>query len=184
LNSIPDMDVNQKHIYKNTLGIPSEIDRYETTFGKPYVIGEFGYEWDWSKNFDDFADGMDIDFKRGLWLGLFSSTPVLPMSWWWEYFDHRGTDKYIARVRTIADRMMSAGGGSFAPVKMDSIAGTRVMAVKCGKKTFVYIGNITGAAIKVSAPIKGQLYDPEKGTFSKLKKSFTVDPNSNVILLD
>jgi hypothetical protein len=57
LNSLAHMDFNQKHIYKNTTSLPKAISDYERDFKKPYVIGEFGYEWDWSKNFDDFADG-------------------------------------------------------------------------------------------------------------------------------
>ena len=80
LNAIPDMDVNQKHIYNASSVIPSTILSYEEQFGKPYVIGEFSREWDWSKNFNDFADEMDADFKRGLWYGLFSPTPITPMS--------------------------------------------------------------------------------------------------------
>jgi hypothetical protein len=43
---------------------------------------------------------MDSDFKRGLWYGLFSLTPILPMSWWWEYFDNRKTDEYFKKIRT------------------------------------------------------------------------------------
>ena len=80
MNAIPDMDVNQKHIYNASSVIPSTILSYEEQFGKPYVIGEFSREWDWSKNFNDFADEMDADFKRGLWYGLFSPTPITPMS--------------------------------------------------------------------------------------------------------
>ena len=62
LNSIENMDINQKHIYNKTSSIPTEIERYVQEFGKPYIIGEFGREWDWSKNFDDFSHEMDIVF--------------------------------------------------------------------------------------------------------------------------
>src|SRR5690606_24826361 len=109
LNSIKNIDINQKHIYKSTASIPATVIEYEKNFGKPYVIGEFGYEWDWSINFDDIAEGKDSDFKRGLWYGLFSPTPVLPLSWWWEYFDNRGVDVYMVNVRKILDKMMRTG---------------------------------------------------------------------------
>lgn len=112
LNEVPSLDINQKHIYRNTAIIPSTIRDYEERFGKPYVIGEFGYEWDWSLNFDDFADDMDRDFRRGLWYGLFSPTPVTPMSWWWEYFENRGMMTYFRGVREISDRMLAAGNGA------------------------------------------------------------------------
>ncbi|PZR21976.1 MAG: glycoside hydrolase [Citrobacter freundii] len=142
LNSLKHIDINQKHIYKNTAAIPATVVQYEQQFDKPYVIGEFGYEWDWSKNFDDFADGMDSDFKRGLWYGLFSPTPVLPLSWWWEYFDNRGTDAYIQHVRTIQDQMLSAGKGDFKPLNA-VVSDTAIIkyGVKCGNVAFVYLHN-------------------------------------------
>jgi hypothetical protein len=62
LNSIADIDINQKHISIKTSVIPAEIEKYEKQFGKPYVIGEFGYEWDGSKNFDDFGEEMGLRF--------------------------------------------------------------------------------------------------------------------------
>lgn len=142
LNSLKNIDINQKHIYKNTTIIPETIEKYEQNYGKPYVIGEFGYEYDWSKNFDEFAEGMDSDFKRGLWFGLFSPTPVLPMSWWWEYFDNRGTDAYYKNVKSIANMMLDAGKGSFEKVELAaSISNIKVYGVKCGSKMFIYLWN-------------------------------------------
>jgi len=146
LNSVPDIDVNQKHIYCNTSGMPAEIVRYENRFGKPYVIGEFGYEWDWSKNFDEFAEDMDADFKRGLWYGLFSPTPVTPMSWWWEYFENRGLMPYFRGVRRISDRMLADGGGSFEQLSVKTGA-AECYAVKCGETVYAYVYNAAGRAI-------------------------------------
>ena len=78
LNSLKNIDINQKHIYKNTASIPGQNVKYEAEFGKPYVIGELGYEWDWSKNFDHFATDMDLDYKHGLSFGMFAPTPSWP----------------------------------------------------------------------------------------------------------
>jgi len=144
LNSLAHIDFNQKHIYKNNTAIPGTIVRYEENFKKPYVIGEYGFEWDWSKNFDEFPEGMDSDFKRGMWYGLFSPTPILPMSWWWEYFDNRGTDAYFARIKTISDEMMAAGKESFKTITATtSVKDVEVFGVKCGQTTFIYIYNPT-----------------------------------------
>lgn len=150
LNSIPNMDINQKHIYKNTTGIPREIEKYEKEFGKPYVIGEFGYEWDWSKNFDEFADEMDFDFKRGLWYGLFVSTPITPMSWWWEYFEDRGLVSYFRGVREISDLMLKSGNGDFKKINVRA-EGLETYGVQCGEKVFVYVLNKSDESI--TAPI-------------------------------
>jgi hypothetical protein len=172
LNSLAHMDFNQKHIYKATRNIPPTILAYTRNFGKPYVIGEFGYEWDWSKNFDDFADGMDSDFKRGLWYGLFSPTPIVPMSWWWEYFDKRGTDVYIGHVRLILDRMMKTGNGAFDSVRTSMNTNSiERFAVRCGPEVYVYLHNLTGAHVggqlKIEAGRLGALevFDCETGKY-------------------
>lgn len=178
LNSLPNMDFNQKHIYKNTASIPGTIVRYEENFKKPYVIGEYGYEWDWSKNFDEFAPEMDSDLKRGLWYGLFSPTPILPMTWWWEYFDNRGTDAYLAKVRAISNKMLAAGKGSFETVAVTSTnADVKIFGVKCGDQVFIYAYN-PGAEAKTfnleydgTAKAKRELtvYNCEEGKYTAMK---------------
>lgn len=174
LNAVKDMDINQKHIYRGTSSIPGTILRYEQAFGKPYVIGEFGYEWDWSRNFDDFAEDMDLDFKRGLWYGIFSSTPVTPMSWWWEYFDNRGMVPYYRHVRYVSDRMLSEGKGSFEVIPVQAV-GADALAVRCGKKVYVYACNVSGKPVtSVSVSMEGRYkvipFDFGKNAFRGGKK--------------
>ena len=140
LNDVKDMDINQKHIYRATSSMPETIVRYEQAHGKPYVIGEFSFEWDWSKNFDDFGEDMDLDFKRGLWYGLFSPTPITPMSWWWEYFENRGMVPYFRNVRYVNDRMLKYGKGAFEPVEVQA-DGAEAFAVRCGGRMYVYAYN-------------------------------------------
>lgn len=154
LNNIPEIDFNQKHIYKATADIPQTILRYEREYAKPYVIGEAGYEWDWYKNFEEIADGLDMDFTRAMYYGLFNPTPIVPMSWWWEWFDSRGTDARIAEVRALSDQMLEAGEGSFEPLEV-KVAGGDGYAVRCGEKIFVYIFNPTDKPIKTFSVVAG-----------------------------
>lgn len=156
LNDVPDIDLNQKHIYKATSAMPGAIVSYEQRHGKPYVIGEFSYEWDWSKNFNDFAEDMDLDFKRGLWYGLFSPTPVTPMSWWWEFFQDRGLVPYFKNVRTVSDMMLERGGGEFEQVKVEA-GGADAFAVRCGKSVFVYAYNPGKKPVTISVNVQGKL---------------------------
>lgn len=184
LNAIKNIDFNQKHIYKNNHALPTTIEKYSQEFQKPYVIGEFGYEYDWQKNFDLFAGEMDSDFKRGLWYGLFSPTPILPLSWWWEYFDNRGTDAYFARVRTILDEMMISGKGSFEKVgaTVDDNE-LEIYSVKCGNKTFIYLYNDTEAEKlanisigNATLPDNLRFYNCETGIWSNQK----LDASNNI----
>ena len=142
MNNIAHIDINQKHIYKNTIGIPSTIREYTQKYNKPYVIGECGHEWDWSKNFNDFADEMDSDFKRGLWYGLFNPTPILPMSWWWEFFENRGMMEYFAPLAKINNLMLNAGEGQFDVSGIKAFPEQLICyPVKCGSKHFIYLFN-------------------------------------------
>lgn len=176
LNSISGIGFNQKHLYKNTKSIPGTIVQYENEYHKPYVIGEFAYEWDWSKDFNLFKKGMVSDYKRGLWYGLFSPTPILPMSWWWEYFDSLGTDTYIARVRTILNQMLAAGKGSFKSLNVKtSVKDMQIFGVQCGNKDFVYCYNPDSMERTVditlentlTSPIYSEVYHCDQGEYRK-----------------
>jgi hypothetical protein len=178
MNDIKHIDINQRHIYKALDAIPTTINEYVAKHNKPYVIGEAGYEWDWSKNFDDFSANMISDFKRQLWYGLFNPTPVLPLSWWWEYFDEKGTTPYFQRVNEINKLMLSAGNGKFAAIPLSvSDKNITAFALVAGDKPFVYLFNKSEKPVSVKIQFEKPLpkkyytvraYSPETGQYSKL----------------
>ena len=141
MNSIATMDFNQKHIYCNTDKIPATIREYEKLYGKPYVIGEEGYHWDWDLDFNTMVPELIHDYKFALWLGMFSPTPILPMSWWWEFFEYHGTYDYLAITSKLNNMMMESADGEFSSVDCAGSAESTALAVKAGKKIFVYIHN-------------------------------------------
>jgi hypothetical protein len=205
LYDIPSMDFNQIHIYghnghSSIASFPEILQRNSLRHGKPFVIGEYGFEWDWSRNFDDFAGDMDGDFKQGLWLGLFSPTPVLPLSWWWEYFDRRGTTPYIARVRPVLDQMLAAGKGAFTNVPCQwQGPPVKTLSVRCGETFFTLLNNngITAINGNLSLPLnlsqsyQVSAYDPGRNVTSTLKTlpartttvtGISIDPASYLII--
>jgi hypothetical protein len=146
MNELADLDINQKHIYNRTHLIPPTIKEFSERYHKPYVIGEFGYDWNWDNVKHEYGESFDFDYKRGLWYGTFSSTPILPMTWWWEFFDERKMTPYFKSVRFINDEMLAAGKGSFeyATSKAGSLES---YAVKCGDSYFLYLLNNSKAEI-------------------------------------
>ncbi len=144
---LDNMDMNQKHIYKRTTRMRPETIEAVYKHQKPFAIGEFGYEWNWNLNFSTMAVEKVYDYKRGLWYGMFTPTPVLPMSWWWEFFDDRGITPYFKGVREINDQMLEAGNGSFDTI---SVSGNVVetYAVKCGENYYVYVLNDSNCDVK------------------------------------
>ena len=174
LNDLKNIDINQKHIYNATHVVPETIDAYVAKHNKHYIVGEVGYEWDWSKNFDDFADGMEMDFRRAFWYGLFSQTSLTPMTWWWEWFDEHKTIPYMKNARLISDMMLKAGKGSFEKFETVKNDKAEAYAVRCGKTTFVYVYNgneevLDNISINIgkSGKIKVSTLDPETVSLTK-----------------
>ena len=174
LNDLANIDINQKHIYNATHVVPETIDAYIAKHNKPYIVGEVGYEWDWSKNFDDFADGMNMDFRRAFWYGLFSQTALTPMTWWWEWFDEHKMIPYMQNARLVSDMMLKAGKGDFQKFQTVKNGKAEAYAVRCGKKTFVYVYNgneevLDEISVEIgkTGKVKVSVLDPENVKFVK-----------------
>jgi hypothetical protein len=189
MNDLEHLDINQRHIYKNTGSIPSTIREYTQKHKKPYIIGESGYEWDWSKNFNDFAAEMDNDFKKALWYGLFSPTPVLPMSWWWEFFENRDMMKYFSRIAAVNRLMLKAGQGEFEDVNVSwPDEASHALGVKCGRSFFVLMsgsGNNSASTRLVLNPcpeaIRTARYiDSETGDLHPVE--YTVQADKSILI--
>lgn len=178
MNDLPNLDFNQKHIYNKTHEIAPTIDEFVSLHKKPYVIGEFGYDWNWDNVTHDRGPGFDYDYKRGLWYGMFSPTPILPMTWWWEFFDERGMTKYFKHVREISDRMLAAGKGSFEKISV-SAPGLESYGAKCGEAYFIYLLNGSAKTVSGNAIISDlnqgsveiQYYTPSTGAYSEKQTS-------------
>ena len=142
MNDIDAIDFNQRHIYGNAFTIPGVIRDYESKYKKPYVIGECGYHWDWSLNFNDYVAEFTQDFRKTLWLGLFSPTPILPMSWWWEFFENNGMMEYFSKVNTINQEILaSLKGDGLKEIKINSLSSLVGLGLKSGEKLFTYLYN-------------------------------------------
>ena len=151
LNNVADIDFNQKHIYWSVTDIMNHIRNFTQT-DKPYVIGEFGYSANGAYTNDPTGVENDYTFKRGLWYGLFSTTPILPMTWWWEAFDARNMQTYFRGVRKISDQMLEESKGNMAKATITA-SGLEAYAVKCGSKYFVYMLNSGTTAVSTSAQL-------------------------------
>lgn len=181
LNAIPYIDFNQKHIYKHTEKIPGIYPDYIQTYGKPYVVGEFGFRWE--DQDVKYAKEADFDYKRGLWYGMFSPTPVLPMSWWWELFDNEQMTPYLQSVRTISDRMLKDGKGKFEKVNI-SAGALEAYALKCGNSYYVYLLNhhdsTKQSALQIDIPARYQLQEFSPAQRSLVAHTYTHDGNDAI----
>jgi hypothetical protein len=81
---INNLDITQHHNYGPTDNMQQSILDYTGRFKKPDVVGEFALGWK-GPGKDHPAELYEGEFHRGMWRGFFSPTPILPMTWWWQW---------------------------------------------------------------------------------------------------
>lgn len=80
------IDITQTHLYNKpnyAALIPVTLDKHQLEYNKPHIIGEFGSDYRGSKETRE-NDPENGAIHNGLWAGLFSPTPILPLTWWWD----------------------------------------------------------------------------------------------------
>lgn len=85
---LPTIDVIQLHLYDRRdvaeLFTGPQIDRLRQRYGKPVMVGEFGWINEFVRQFDDRG----IHFHDGLWAGLMGGAMGSPMMWYWDTYVH------------------------------------------------------------------------------------------------
>lgn len=69
--SVPHRDI----LGMNSIEIPSIYPDYIQTFGKPYVVGEFGYRWEDAD--PTYKEGFNYDYRRKMGVRLVQPYPYL-----------------------------------------------------------------------------------------------------------
>jgi hypothetical protein len=168
------LDFSQTHIYGDSNNIYSTITSYESTYNKPYVTGEFAYSWE-----NAGTDGNHPAFKRelhmGMWRGMFSPTPILPMTWWWESFANNNDKDIFKAASAYCNQMTTESGGSLTPLSVNTGVGIETMALKSNKSMFVWLKNntsstLSGSTLTIFSLQNGnyevKYYDTLTGTYS------------------
>lgn len=150
--AIRDLDFVMTHAYKETSGLPALIEEMAGRYGKPYVAGEFGYSWKHPNEIKQPERYRD-ELRLGLWRGLFSPTPVLPLTWWWEYHQDRGEFAFLKPVRFLLNRMLE----SSQPLTTQDWTGPdglEIRGLRGSGRDFVWLHN-SGEAPSSSTFIQG-----------------------------
>lgn len=103
-----EIDFSQTHPYGTTVGIKQHIISFEEKYKKPHVAGEFAYSWQgpWELKVPEL---FERELHIGLWRGLFSPTPILPLTWWWDI--HAGQNEFFhfKAVSNFNDMILASG---------------------------------------------------------------------------
>lgn len=76
----------------------------------------------------------------GLWRGLFSPTPILPLTWWWDFHYGQGDFVHFTRVSEFLGTMPDKGPVPEA-VTVQAPADLEAMGLRIGSDVFLWLHN-------------------------------------------
>ncbi|MDB5051931.1 MAG: hypothetical protein JWO30_5002 [Fibrobacteres bacterium] len=141
--SLKNMDFTQRHLYGSTDQFITFLDSYSKNYKKPFVSGEFSFDWQGVTQHphDQYAKELHL----GLWRGMFSATPILPLTWWWDFHADNNDYFHFARARDFMDKMTADTKG-VSSLATESVANVEARAIKSDRGVFVWLYNKGGAA--------------------------------------
>ena len=142
---IDDLDFTQHHNYGQTGTMKESILHFIRRFGKPDVVGEYALGWK-GPGKDHPAGMYEGEMHDGLWRGVFSPTPVLPMTWWWEWHYHQGHFFHFGAASAFTARMLERTGCVLQDIPVTAAgSGIETLGLRSGDTdVFVWIKNTSG----------------------------------------
>ena len=132
----PSIDFTMTHMYGTAGNVPNFTDRIQRDaavglkFGKPYLLAEFGIDWQASDLKWD-PKGIGLNMHNGAWAALASGAAGTAMLWWWDSYVHpRDVYHVLTPVREFADTI------DWARTPMKPIAAITVAAPADATETF------------------------------------------------
>ncbi|HAL45879.1 MAG: hypothetical protein A2Y12_14560 [Planctomycetes bacterium GWF2_42_9] len=144
--NVSNLDFTQTHPYGTTDNTYSTITSFENNFSKPYVMEEFGYSWEsagTSSNHYLFRR----ELHMGMWRGMFSPTPVLPMVWWWENLAYYNDWDVFAATANFSNQITADSDGFLTSLAVNAGTGMEAMGVQTIGRMYVWLRNKTSSTI-------------------------------------
>ena len=134
------LDFIMMHPYGATDKFPQLLRNVEEKHQKPVVFGEFSYSW---KTPDASKRALfERELHLGLWRGVTSSTPILPMTWWWEFHDERNDWQQIKPVADFSQRMTKLNRSDWKFAKVSTMPqSVEVNGINIGDTWFLWLCN-------------------------------------------
>ncbi|WP_187696442.1 cellulase family glycosylhydrolase [Xanthovirga aplysinae] len=150
LFDVPDIQISQEHLYGATGTIHKVVNEYSEMFNKPFVAGEFSLNSQVGPTESTLPE-YDADLRTGLWFGIFSPTPIYPMTWWWQEYTELDTIGSFEPAIQITEQMFTAGEGSFAGFVVTKDQNIDAFGVQTGDSFWVYLRNFQNNPLTVNA---------------------------------
>ena len=116
----PYMDIAQIHRYAPTAELKKNTENYITSHDKAHIVGEFAVGWQGPGN-DYSVERYNEEFHNGMWRGMFTKVPVLPLTWWWDNLMDEKQYFHLKALNVVNERLQKTSGKlEFFDIKTDS----------------------------------------------------------------
>ena len=151
--AVTNIDFSQAHDYGNQVDLTLLRDRIvtrEAATGKPHVVGEFS-KVSTEPRLQDQAL-MAKELRRGNWRGMFSPTPILPLTWWYDYHEEYGHQWVLAVAANFHKEMWKVGTGTITNLTVTGPTSTERYGVAAltEKRWFAWVRNKSTSTINAA----------------------------------
>lgn len=136
--SLKDMDFTQRHLYGSMDQHATFLDSYTAKYKKPYVTGEFSLDYRGVTQHTPAA--YENEVHKGLWRGMFTPTPILPMTWWWDFHADQNDYFHFLHARTFSEKTLE-GAKILNLTAASGPANVEVRAFKSERGLFAWVNN-------------------------------------------
>ena len=139
LFQLKSLDFVQSHLYGLTDNFCNFINDTTDKLKKAYVIGEFAY--DWKTPVLEQLHHFDTEFHNGLWRATFARTPILPLSWWWEYLNDNHVLAQMKNISSFTDEMLKSISDKPEEIKLSGDERLETYCLLIDGKYFIWVKN-------------------------------------------
>ena len=84
----------------------------------------------------------ESEMHNGLWRGMFAPTPILPMTWWWEWHLYKNEYFHFKMAENFVSKMLNNNDDIIEEVKVNtSEPNLEIMGLKVGSELFIWMLN-------------------------------------------
>jgi len=148
---VPELDFAQHHPYIRGLEEkiePEELDAVDLVakasaevsgFGKPFLLGEFGYVGHGKSNPLNEQDKLGVALHNALWSSAFSGAAATAANWWWDTYIHPNDLYYHYAALAKFVRDIDWTGGAWRLVKEDAASPVRIRGLANRTRAYLWI---------------------------------------------
>ncbi len=141
---IENIDFSQNHLYgpdRDVTKMGNSIRKYVKEFDKPNIVNEFAAGWRGpGKDFSD--ESYEREMHNGLWRSMFSPTPVLSLSWWWEWHYSKGHYFHLKAAADFVSLMIKNDEDIIEEISVESVDGDmEIMGLRASDDLFLWLRN-------------------------------------------